>query len=174
MLYIFKFKITLSPMINPMIYRVFLQDEADAPDPIENPENYFRIRNLRMLSWCYSKPRWKPTLEQQLKSADYGTRVGPSSEKIDGHWLIQHDGATMGVVHDTKEIPEKAYQLAKQEAQRLADYLSKKEGKLFVLIDVTLGGDKQLAKNLATRLHREHVPDSCLSGNPALCADIGD
>lgn len=149
-------------MINPMMYRVFLQDEKDAPSYEEkNTENHYRIRTCTILAWHYNcPPGWKPGLESQLKSAAPGSTVEPSDETIDGHILINYGGTIIGVVHDAKEIPEKTYQLAKREAQELAEYLSRKKGKPYQFIDATARGDKQLAKQLAEITHDEYVRGS--------------
>ena len=60
-------------MINPMMYRVFLQDEKDAPGPSKNPSDRFRIRSGELLAWCYSSPGWKPNLEEQLRVMNFGS-----------------------------------------------------------------------------------------------------
>lgn len=159
---------------NRMLYRVFLQDERDAPSPTENPENHFRIRSGEMNAWRYTSPNWNPNLEEQLMAMDFGSHVGPSTEQLDEHWLIEHDGLPIGIVHSKSEIPERAYELATREARNLANYLSRSKGKSYVFIDLTSKCDRKIAESLATRINNEYIETGCVSGNPALCADIGD
>jgi len=161
-------------VINPMMYRVFLQDEKDAPDPNENAENCFRIRSGEMLAWTHATGNYTPTIESQLRAMDFGPHVGPLDRTLDGHLLIVHDGSTIGIVHEPSEIPEKAYELAKREAERLKDVLSRKTNKPYEFIDLTSRGDRQLAESLSIKTHNEYVETGCVSGNPALCVDIGD
>jgi len=144
-------------MANPMMYRVFLQDEKDTPDSIENPENHYRVRRLEMNTWCYSEPRRKVTLEEQIKSSNIGKRIGPSPKQMDGHWLIQNNGVTIGVVDDIKDLPEKTYEKALEEAQELTKYISEKEDNNYIFIDVTSRGNKELAKKLSKIIHHQEV-----------------
>ena len=51
-----------------MMYRVFLQDEKDAP-------NNFRIHSGEKLAWTHSTGNYIPSLESQLGSMDSGFRV---------------------------------------------------------------------------------------------------
>lgn len=159
---------------NRMLYRVFLQDEKDAPSPDENPGNQFRIRSGEMNAWCYTAPGWVPTIEDQLKIMSFGSRVGPSLEQLDEHWLIEHGCCPIGIVHSQDEIPGKAYKLAVRQALRLADSLSEKSDKHYVFIDITSRGDRRVAEELARRIDNEYVETGCVSGDPALCADTGD
>ena len=147
-------------MINPMIYRVFLQDEKDAPSPSGNSNNIYRIRSGESLALYHNcPPGWFPSLEQQLPSMDCGSYVGPSSEPLDGHWLIDYDGITIGIVHTLDEISVRSYELAKKCAKALAESLSKKEGRPYVFIDLTSRGDKGLAERLSRTVHNVVVPN---------------
>lgn len=145
-------------MINAMMYRVFLQDEKDAPDPTANPQNSFRIREGSLLAWCYSAPGWKPTLEEQLRQMGHGRTIKPSSEQLDGHWLINYDGLLIGICHTIEEIPEKAYQLARQQARELTQQMIKQFGKPYVFLDVTSRGGKEYARMLSEMINYEDVP----------------
>ena len=151
------------------MYRVFLQDEKDAPSPSKNPSNTFRIRSGEMLAWTYTTGDYTPTLESQLSSMDFGSCVGPSPEPLDGHWLIKHDGLPLAICPSQNEIPEKAYGIATTEAQRLADYFSREKGKPYIFIDLTSRGDRDLTKKLSRTIHNEFVSDAC-----PRAVDIGD
>ncbi len=152
-----------------MMYRVFLQDEKDAPSPSDNPSNTFRIRSGEKLAWTHTDGNYTPTLESQLSSTGCGSYVGPSSEPLDGHWLINYDGLPLAICHSQNEIPERAYEIARTQAQRLAEYLSREKGKPYIFIDLTSGGDSELAKKLSKIIHEVRVPDA----SPR-AADIGD
>src|SRR3989344_855081 len=112
---------------NRMIYRVFLQDEVDAPGSIENAENHFRIRSGSMNAWTYRNPSWQPNIDEQLRAMDFGSQVGSSLERIDGHLTIEYNGTVRGIVHSPEEIPEKVYSLAKQQAERLRNCLEREK-----------------------------------------------
>jgi len=143
-------------MINPMMYRVFLQDERDAPSPEKNPEDSYRIRYGQILAWCYSSPGWKPTLEEQVQKTSFGQRFGPSHEPLDGVWLINYNNMPVGIAHNIEEIPKKSYELAREQAQNLAEGLSV-PGKPYIFIDLTSKGDKLLMQKLSEIVHDEHV-----------------
>jgi hypothetical protein len=145
-------------MLNPMMYRVFLQDEKDAPDPSENPQNSFRIRQGSLLAWCYTAPGWKPTLEEQLQQMGSGYTIKPSSKQLDGHWLINYDGLPIGICHTIEEIPEKAYQLARQQARELTQQMTKHLGKHYLFVDVTSRAGKEYARMLSEMISYEEVP----------------
>ena len=152
-----------------MMYRVFLQDEKDAPSPSENPSNTFRVRSGEKLAWTHTTGNYTPTLESQLRSMDCGSHVGPSSEPLDGHWLINYDGLPLAIVHTPDEIPERAYKIARTQAQKLAEHLSREKGKPYIFIDVTSRGDMGLAKKLSETIQEVHVPDASPNA-----VDIGD
>jgi hypothetical protein len=143
--------------INPMMYRVFLLDEKDAPGSIERPENNFRIRSGEKLAWCHTNPSWNPTIEEQLRSMNFGSNVGPSVEPLDGRWLIYHDAAVLGLVDSFEKIPERSYILAKREAKELADFLTKRDDKPYEFVDLTSRGDKSLAERLAGKINKMYV-----------------
>lgn len=159
---------------NRMLYRVFLLDEKDAPGPIDKPENNFRIRLGYLNASVHSNPNWQPSIEEQLRAMDFGSRVGPSLEPLDGHFLIEHQDqfrSVIGIVHSVEEIPEKSYFLAREKAMEMAVAL-KEKGWPYVLIDVTSRGDRTLAEKLVSQINIEYIETGCVSGNPALCADI--
>ncbi len=157
--YIFKTLIQLNIMVYPIMYRVFLQDEKDAPNPDENPLYKFRIRSGRKHAFPYDYPLgYKPSIKEQLKTMNNGFCIGYSSESLDKHWLIEMNdfsigNVTIGIVHSIKEIPDRTYFLAKEKAQELADYLSEQQKKPYIFIDLTSRGDKDLAEKLAQEIY---------------------
>ncbi|MBI2110438.1 hypothetical protein HYT51_01520 [Candidatus Woesearchaeota archaeon] len=137
----------MSKIINPMMYRVFLQDERDAPDPIKDHENAFRIRSGEILAWYLdAPPSWQPTLEEQLKAMDFGSCVRASAKPLDGHLLIEYAGSVVGIAHTSEELSKKVYEIAKDQAYALATRLSHEKRKLYVMIDVTSRGNPEEAK----------------------------
>lgn len=142
-----------------MIYRVFLQDEADVPNPDDNSQNRFRIRSGSMNAWTYEEPFWQFSIESQLKAMGCGYRVGPSLDKTDGYLLIEYDGEVVGIAHSIKELQKKTYPLAKKQALDLRDYLSEKKEKQYIFIDLTSKGDKRLAQNLGRIINNEPIQE---------------
>jgi hypothetical protein len=155
-------------MINKMMYRVFLQDEKDAPSPSEDPEDKFRVRHGEMLAWSYKNPAWMPNLEEQLKAVGFGCVVA-AEDLIDGHFIISCNHIPRGIVHTEEEIPDRTYDLAVREGTELSQYLSEKSGNPYVFIDMTSRGDRVLAERLSRlmRLEEIYVPSP-------RSVDIGD
>ena len=157
-----------------MIYRVFLEDELDTPYPLGKLENCFRISFGSMNAWTYTNPNWMPTIKEQLNALGSGIYIGSPLEKIDGHLTIEQDGTVIGIVHSPRELPEKTYLLAEQQAKELRACLEKEEGKPYIFIDISSRGDKKLAESLATIINREIIENPCILGHPSSCFDIGD
>jgi hypothetical protein len=143
--------------INKMLYRVFLQDEKDAPSPMKNPENHFRIRSGEILARTYTNPDWMPNLQEQLRRMDWGSYVGPDEQQLDEHWLIRHDCAPIGIVHFQDEISEKAYKLALREALEFKEELSRRKGKPYIFIDATSREARIEAERLSRIVKNELV-----------------
>ena len=146
-----------------MIYRVFLQDEKDAPGG-KNVHYTFRIRSGSMLAWYTDCPSgYVPSLETQLRAMNHGFTIGPSEKPLDGHWLILKAGHhPLGIVHTQEEIEECAYDLARTEATNLAAALSAKDGKQHIFIDLTrisLAIHNGFSNDLVRIVQREEIPD---------------
>ena len=139
------------------MYRVFLQDEKDAPSPLENPSNTFRIRSGEILAWTYTTGNYTPSLESQLSATDFGSRVSAFGMPLDGHFLIKHDSLPLGIVHTLEEIPDRAYEFARTQAVKLSEHLSRKKGNQYVFIDLTSRGDKELAEKLSRIIHNKEI-----------------
>jgi len=116
-------------IIDSMMYRVFLQDEGDAPDPRNNHENAFRIRSGELLTWS----TWQPTLEEQLKAMNFGSCIYASAKPLDGHLLIEYSGSVVGIAHTSEELSNKVYEIAKKQAYSLAVRLSNEKRKIYIM-----------------------------------------
>jgi len=162
-------------VINQMMYRVFLHDEKDMPDHAGNLGNSYRIRSREILAYCFTAPAWRPSLDEQVEALGCGgSRVEPSPESIDGHWLIEHDGSTIGVAHSLEELPEKAYVLAKDRAIKMVNTLSDIKGRPYIFIDVTSRGNRKQAEKLSNIICEEEVYGPEIRSDPSKVADIGD
>ena len=147
----------MSNFMPPMLYRVFLQDEKDAPGPAKNPLNIFRIRSGERPAWMLTTKNaqitkyYTPSVEYQLKAMSADSRIQPSSELIDGHWPISCNChcPPLAICHTQDEIPKRVYEIARIHAQELAESLSREKGKPYIFIDLTSRGDKDLAKKLS-------------------------
>lgn len=153
----------MADVINPMMYRVFLQDEKDAPYPAKNTENTFRLRHGELLSWYYDCPvGYRANLESQLNAMEPGTELSLEVKKVGEHFVLQFDGGDIEIVPkiDERRNAELAYQLAKQEAEDLAKHLSEAEDNPYIFIDLTSRGDRKEAERLAMIVHTEtyHIP----------------
>ncbi|MFA5175794.1 MAG: hypothetical protein WC413_00850 [Candidatus Nanoarchaeia archaeon] len=136
--------------INPMMYRVFLQDEKDAFSPSHNPENSYRVCHGELLAWTQKTGNYIPSLEEQLKKMHFGSRFEPYRELLDGHILIVYDKISpVAIAHPGDNISDLAYQKAKERAQGLTASLSNLNKTPFTFIDLTSRGDRELAKKLS-------------------------
>lgn len=149
-----------------MMYRVFLKQKEPG---------WFKIRYGELLSWYHNCPHgWKPSIEEQEKRMDYTIEVFVRPEPIDNHWIVQETRTPIAISHDREEAEERAYESAKEIAQRQAKKLSKIYGMPFVIIDITPKGDRDLAERLAEEVYEEEVLDGGVSGIPSKAVDIGD
>lgn len=135
--------------INPMMYRVFLQDEKDAFSPSNTPENSYRICHGEILAWTHETGNYIPVLEEQLKKMHFGSRVEPFNQLLNEHILIIYDKIfPVAIAHSGDNIADLVYKIARREAQQLAICLTTSETP-FTFIDLTSRGDKILAKKLS-------------------------
>ncbi len=149
--------------INPMMYRVFLQDAEGQPGA-------YVVGHCMILAWSHSQPDWRPSLRDQLRIAIRSAVIGPGSEPFeDGHWPINCNGRTLGVVHKREELSDRTYNLALGEAVDLANELTVEKGKPYVFINATSRGDRVVAERLAGIVYNEVVEAASPSAR-----DIGD
>jgi hypothetical protein len=165
-------------MINPMMYRVFLRDEKDTPDPCDNPANTFRIQEGEINAWYHNcPPGYKPSLDEQLEKMHCGgTRIGPLPEKIDGFDVISMEGYPLGIVTPDADpaktdakLADRCYGITVQHARELAADMSRETGHKYIFIDVTSRGDRKTAEGLAAIVVHETVD----APSPR-SADVGD
>lgn len=152
---------------NRMMYRVFLEQDG---------EEGFSVRYGDANAWTYTNPDWMPSINEQLRLIH--NRLEYRIVELDGHFLgmTHEDGSTNFnfVSHIKDEAIQRLYDLAKQEAEEVAESMTKKLGKRYVFIDITSKGDRAKAERLAEIVSKEYHSDGCVSGNPGLVADVGD
>ena len=126
--------------VNPMMYRVFLE---------EQDSTHVAIRSGEILAWTCQTGRYQPKIESQLGQTTYDSIIGPFPEKIDGHWLIQSNSSPLAIVHHRSELPDMVYSLAKEEALKIQRGMSDRFEVPYILIDLTSRGSRSESEALA-------------------------
>jgi len=151
--------------INPMMYRVFLQDG-------EEGRGGFEVNSAEILAWTYYNPDYRPSLTEQLRHARRQDEVTLRcldsqfcSANERKHWLV--DNAL--VFHNHEQAIDKAYDLARQRALDLTKRLSEEKEAPYVFIDVSSRGDIKEADRLSKTIH-----EVCIAAANPRAVDIGD